>query len=95
MTQIAVSTSSEQSIFASLELSKNSWLLAIGRLFGGAAWLGRGRSQGSSRQKTGKADVGLADVGNQDQREHKRSTARVTRVAKKRERQDKLAKDRR
>ena len=29
MTQIPVSTSSEQSIYASLELSKNSWLLAI------------------------------------------------------------------
>ncbi len=29
MTQIPVSTSSEQSIYAALELSKNSWLLAI------------------------------------------------------------------
>ncbi len=29
MTQFAVSTSNEQSIFAALELSKNSWLLAI------------------------------------------------------------------
>ncbi len=29
MTQIPVSSSSEQSIYASLELSKNSWLLAI------------------------------------------------------------------
>ncbi len=29
MTRIPVSTSSEQSIYASLELSKNSWLLAI------------------------------------------------------------------
>ncbi len=29
MTQIPVSTSHEQSIYAALELSKNSWLLAI------------------------------------------------------------------
>ena len=29
MTQFSVSTSSEQSIYAALELSKNSWLLAI------------------------------------------------------------------
>ncbi len=29
MTQFPVSTSSEQSIYAALELSKNSWLLAI------------------------------------------------------------------
>ncbi len=29
MTQVPVSTSSEQSIYAALELSKNSWLLAI------------------------------------------------------------------
>ena len=29
MTEFAVSTSNEQSIFAALELSKNSWLLAI------------------------------------------------------------------
>jgi len=29
MTQFAVSTTSEHSIYASLELSKNSWLLAI------------------------------------------------------------------
>ncbi len=29
MTQVPVSTSSEQTIYASLELSKNSWLLAI------------------------------------------------------------------
>ena len=29
MTQFPVSTSSEQSIHAALELSKNSWLLAI------------------------------------------------------------------
>ncbi len=29
MTQIPVSTSNEQSIYAALELSKNSWLLAI------------------------------------------------------------------
>ncbi len=29
MTQLPVSSSSEQSIFAALELSKNSWLLAI------------------------------------------------------------------
>ncbi len=29
MTQILVSTSSEQSIYAALELSKNSWLLAL------------------------------------------------------------------
>jgi transposase len=29
MAQIRVSTSSEQSIYAALELSKNSWLLAI------------------------------------------------------------------
>ena len=28
MTQFPVSTSSEQTIYASLELSKNSWLLA-------------------------------------------------------------------
>ncbi len=29
MTQFPVSTSNEQSIYAALELSKNSWLLAI------------------------------------------------------------------
>ena len=29
MRQISVSSSSEQTIYASLELSKNSWLLAI------------------------------------------------------------------
>ncbi len=29
MTQVPVSTSSEQTIYASLELSKNNWLLAI------------------------------------------------------------------
>ena len=29
MTQFPVSTSSEQSLYAALELSKNSWLLAI------------------------------------------------------------------
>ena len=29
MTEFAVSTSNEQSVFAALELSKNSWLLAI------------------------------------------------------------------
>ncbi len=29
MTQFPISTSSEQSIYAALELSKNSWLLAI------------------------------------------------------------------
>ena len=29
MTQFAVSTSNEQTIYAALELSKNSWLLAI------------------------------------------------------------------
>ena len=34
MTEFAVSTSNEQSIFAALELSKNSWLLAIRVLHG-------------------------------------------------------------
>ena len=29
MTQFAVSTTTEQTIYAALELSKNSWLLAI------------------------------------------------------------------